>query len=517
MEALSFNVADLLDGWASKRGWKEAVVDLEEGRSVTYAELSQYSSELAAGLLKLGLRKGDRVAVLMENSPALLEVFYACSKAGLVFTPLSFRWSLHELEAALKHCSPRALIGDEDLLASMGLEAARRAGVGYVACTKPPRHLDTPHYAELRTRRGEVEVELGPEDPHALLYTAGTMGRPKACLLPYRKTFFNVLNDQLAFSLGEADRALCALPLFHSGGLFIQAVPTLSTGGTLLLMKRVRGDAERLLSYMEDAQATWFLGVAYHAKLIASHERAAQRFKLESMRFWAFGGEPIPCSVIARLQEKWPHIAVAFCYGSTETSLTVALPPSRRRVDSYRLVAKTGRTPAGWPMYFCQVKLSEDGELLVRGPVVFKEYLGNPEASAKAFDEEGWYRTGDLAVVDEEGLIYVVDRVSNVIKSGGEKILASEVEEALLSHPAVEEAVVIGVADEKWGERPVALVALRKGSHATPDELRKHCLERLAKFKTPDAIIIVDELPRSGPSKVSRAQLRELLERRLKP
>ena len=507
-QQVHYNVALWLQQRAKTHGAKTAVVELDSNRKVSYAELNEHSSCLAAGLSRLGLRKGDRLAVLMENRVELLELFYACSKLGVVFTPLSFRWTSKELSTTIKHCSPKSLVAEEELL--KGKEEALKE----VSCVYSLGEgvLGYQSYEELlSTGTGEALAKVNPEDVQTLMYTAGTTGSPKGCLLPYRKTLHNVLNAQLTFGLNEADVALCTLPLFHSGGLFIQAVPTLCTGGTLLLLRRVRGDPHRLLEALEKGKATWFLGVAFHAKLLAGLEKAEDTYRLEAMRFWAFGGEAIPYDVVEKLQVKWPHIALSFCYGTTETSLSIALPPSKRRVSSYLLAKSTRRAPAGKPMPHCEVKISEEGEILVKGPIVFLGYHENPEATAKAFDEDGWYHTGDLAIMDEEGYIYVVDRLYNVIKSGGEKILATEVEEVLLSHPAIADAAVVGVPDEKWGERPIAFVVLKPGFEEEPEQLKAFCASRLAKFKVPDKIIFVEELPRAGPDKVARGGLRKLV------
>jgi len=505
-----FNVADWLDRWAFKRPLKTAVIDADEGLSATYAELSAKSKRLAGGINAEGLRKGDRLAVLLENSIEFLELFFACSRLGVLFTPLSFRWSKQDMEVVLKHCSPKLLVASKQLLENYD---------GVKALEELPTLLVESNYSSL-LKEGVMEVSLNAEDPQVLMYTAGTTGRPKGCILPYRKTVFNVLNAQLSFGLTEEDRALCALPLFHSGGLFIQAVPTLCSGGTVILIKRVRGDPHRVLSNLERHRATNFLGVAFHARLLAQAQGAEEEYRLRSMRFWAFGGEAIPLRVIEELQRKWPHIAVSSCYGTTETSLAIAMTPTHREASSFKLAKETGRFPAGKAMFYCDVKLVDEhgkevkvgevGEVLIRGPTVFTGYWLDPERTKEAVDEEGWFHTGDLAVMDEEGYVYIVDRRSNVIKSGGEKILATKIEEVILQHPKVAEVAVVAVPDEKWGERPYAFVVPKEGFTLTPEEVLDFCRQHLSKIEVPDYVQLLTELPRAGPSKVARWRLKEI-------
>lgn len=515
-----YNVAQWLDRWATKRGQKTAVLDSDLNISVTYKDLAHRSLLLAKGLLALNIKKGDVVSVLLENSVEFLEVFFACTRIGALFTPFSFRWSTSDLITTIKHCRPKCLITSRALI-DPHLDMLETECKDLLSNTLFIDH--TPSYSSLLATGEREELllpEIGPEDPQVLMYTAGTTSRPKGCVLPYRKALYNVLNAQLCFGLNEEDRALCALPLFHSGGLFIQAVPTLCSGGTLILMKRVRGDPHRILVNLERHQATSFVGVAFHARLLAEAEGVEETYKLGSMRYWSFGGEVIPTWVVAKLQAKWPHIAVSSCYGTSETSLAVALSPTHRDAYSFKFSKETGRFPAGRVMFYCDVKLVDDngkevgvgevGEVLIKGPITFLGYWLDKERTREVFDNDGWFHTGDLAMLDDEGYVYIVDRKSNVIKSGGEKILATKVEEVLRSHPNVAEAAVIGVPNDKWGERPYAFVVPRPGATLTVEELFKFCEQHLSKIERPDYIKIINELPKTGPSKVSRWRLREL-------
>lgn len=504
--------------WAETRGDKYALIDAETERTCTYGELNAKSNTLANNLVAKGYRKGDRLVVVLENSIEMVEVYLACAKTGLIFIPLSPRITPLELKAQITRCKPRGLITTQDMATHF-----KNLGIAEIYVTPSSDDPRFENYTSLfkppKPSYPELEWCIEPEDLHLILYTGGTTGRPKGCMLPYRKTFYNTLNDHLVFGLTENDTYLCSLPLFHSGGLNIILVPTLYAGGTVVLMKRIRGDPARILENLEKYKATAFLGVAYHAKLINSLPDAEKRYKLECLRYWGFGGEPIPYSVVEALQRKWPHVAVMTCYGTTETSLAIALPPTRKSVSMFKLASSLGRMPAGKVMFYSEVKVvsengkevgrNEVGEVLIKGPTVFSGYWEDPEKTREAIDKDGWFHTGDLALIDEDGYIYVVDRRSHIIKSGGEKISAAEVEEVISQHHKVADVAVIGAPDEKWGERPVAFIVPKEGERISYEEIRKFCEGKLAKYKIPDKIKVVAELPRTGPGKVAKWVLKQ--------
>ncbi len=530
------NPGEWVERHSQLRGSKIAVRDIDTGNNLTYKELNNRSNALGNKFLDLGLKKGERIGLLLKNRVEFIEIYFACAKTGVTFVPFNIRLSHHEIINQIIHCQPKILfIGSETASLAQKVKEQREKLISNLTIY----FLDDSHKKEPIEAAGkdmfcnyselfeEVNYsyprppwEILQEDVQLILYTAGTTGQPKGCMLPYRKTIYNTLNDQHAYGLTERDVFLCTLPLFYSGGLNIITIPTIYVGGEVVLLWGIKGDPERILGNIEKYRVTAFLGVAYHAKLINNYPNANEKYGLKSLRYWSFGGEPIPFNVIRDLQRKWPHVAVASSYGTTETSLAATFTPTRENIEKIKFARKIGKFPVGKQMFYSPIKIVnekgeevgsfEPGEILIGGPTLFKGYWKDPEKTREAIDKEGYFHTGDIAMKDEEGNIYVVDRKSNIIKSGGEKIYAAEIEEIILQHPKVADVAVIGIEDKKWGERPIAFLVPKKQASLKVEEVVRLCREKLAKFKVPDKVIIMSELPRTSSGKTVKWKLKEL-------
>jgi fatty-acyl-CoA synthase len=486
---------------------------LYQNRWHSYLDLHRRVESACCWLQSVGIEKGDRVAVLLDNCLEFLELYLACARLGAIFVPFNFRLAAPEIDYLLGNCRPRLFVFRAGL-------AAKVAPLD-LASYQPPLVAavvgDCPEGLEWREYGHEVEAFEGqspflsaslqpndPTEPQVIMYTSGTTGRPKGAVLTYRKTFFNCLNAGIFFKLGFDDVMLIILPLFHSGGLFIQASPCLYQGGSLILHERF--DPRAVYQDIEAFGVNKFLGVptVYRGLLAVD---PAERGDLSSLQVCAIGGEKVTPELLEACRRAgfWPRQIM----GQTETSILLWASEEEG-------LAKPGTV--GRPVFHAEVRLvGEDlrpvpvgqvGEIVVKGPVVMKEYWRDPARTEEAL-RGGWLRTGDLARQDEEGYFYLVDRIRDMYISGGENVYPAEVERVLRGHPAVAEAVVVGVTDPGWGEVGQAFVILQPGRAASQDELLDLCRRELAGYKVPRKITFRDEFPRTPLGKVRKFLLLE--------
>jgi fatty-acyl-CoA synthase len=444
------------------------------GRTITYAELDEASERLAASLLARGLVRGDRLATLTGNSPEHVAVFFACAKAGLILTPLSWRLAAPELGYQLGDAEP-ALFLVEDEYAPL----AKATGHGFEPLS-------------LAGGGDALGAEVRDEDPLLLVYTSGTTGRPKGALHTHANCFWTNLSFDLATGVAGDDVVLQVLPQFHCGGWNVQPLLAWWKGATVVLERSF--DPARCLALIEEKRVTSIMGVPANY-LFLSQDPAFGSTDMSSLRRAVVGGAAMPEALLAVWQERGVEIVQG--YGLTEAAPNVlCLPPE----DAMR---KAGF--AGKPYPHVDVRLSEQGELQVRGPNVFAGYWRNPDATAATL-QDGWLRTGDIAERDGEGFFRIKGRLKDMYISGGENVYPAEVEAVLHEHPAVADAAVVGVPEERWGEVGVAFVVAV--GEVSEEELVEFVRARLARFKVPKAVRFVDVLPRSGMNKVLKDELR---------
>jgi fatty-acyl-CoA synthase len=484
-----------------------ARVAIEYGeRRMTYAELDARSEALKWALLGLGLSRGDRVASLTGNSPEHVELFFACAKAGLVLTPLSWRSAAAELAYQLANAEPAALFVESQHEA---LADAALAGVDWT----PPRHV---------LGREELDALVGgdaaraldafvdDDDDLLLLYTSGTTGRPKGARLTHRNCFWTNLSLDRTAEMSGADVVLQLLPQFHVGGWNVQPLLAWWKGATVLLEPAF--DPGRVLELIGRRRITTMMGVPAHYQFMATDPRFRDT-DLSSLRLAIVGGAPMPEPLLQAWQDR--GVAMIQGYGLTEASPNVLCLPveeAARRLGS-----------AGKPYPHVEVGLADpgsgaliggpgSGELLVRGPGVFAGYWRDQAATDAAL-RDGWLHTGDIAERDAEGFYRIRDRLKDMYISGGENVYPAEIEAVLHEHPAVADAAVVGTPDERWGEVGLAVVVPRSGRSADEAELLAFCRGRLAAFKAPRSVRFTEELPRSPSGKLLKRQLRERLEK----
>jgi fatty-acyl-CoA synthase len=488
-----------LGSWTARRAraTPERTALVHGPRRLTYAALDDRVRALAAGLAGLGVEHGDRVAYLGPNHPAFVETMFATTALGAVFVPLNARLAPQEHAFALADTGARVLVHAAGVdvrkvplqTPSVGNETFLTLEVGG-------------SYDDLITgttdRREPVDVD--PDDTAILLYTSGTTGRPKAARLSHANLTWNALNVLVDVDLARDEVCLLSAPLFHAAALGMTCLPVLLKGGTLVLEEAF--DVDRTLHLVPAEGVTIMFGVPTMFAALARAPRFTDT-DLSSVRYLLCGGAPVPPALLERYAQR--GLTFLQGYGMTEAAPGVLL------LDREHAREKTGT--AGRPHFFTDVRLADTGEVLVRGPNVVDGYWHRPQESAAAFEsgehaDSGWFRSGDVATVDADGFHRIVDRVKDLYISGGENVSPAEVEGVLTAHPDVVDAAVIGVPDERWGETGHAWVVLAPGATATPADLLAHLDGRLARFKHPRGIEVVDELPRNPTGKLDKGALR---------
>ena len=498
---------DLLGHRARATPDRVALEDLASGERYTYARLNEQASRFAAAAIEQwSLVPGERVAYLGHNRAEFFAMLFGCAKAGLILVPLNWRLAQPELSSLLDDCTPAALIyGDEFRQTATALAAER--SVLRIAIDGDDRNAR--RYAHDLAAAQPDTRQVAPRDPDTpwyLLYTAGTTGRPKGVIQTFRMMLANYLNIAPAVGLTGEDVLLNVLPLFHTAGINLYTTPLLLTGGTVLIARQF--DPRAALAALE-RRATVFFGVpAVYEALLAQPDFEGAR--LDRVRSWGCGGAALAAPVTQRFADHGIRIRTGM--GMTETGPTVFL------LDEALALDKIGSV--GHPQLLAEVRIvdpnlqdvapGECGELLIRGPGVTPGYWQQPHATADAFVDGGWLRSGDIARCDTDGCYYIVDRHKDMFISGGENVYPAEIEAVLTRHPAIAETAVVGVADARWGEAGMAWLVCRPDVDTpSKDELAAFCRRELASYKIPRAFEWLDALPRNAVGKIKKQALRE--------
>ncbi|MFI8067500.1 long-chain fatty acid--CoA ligase [Streptomyces sp. NPDC086033] len=490
-----------LGSWPARRARKtpHRTALIHGDTTFTYAELHTRVTRLAHALRARGIRRGDRVAYLGPNHPSYLETLFAAGSLGAVFVPLNTRLAGPEIGYQLSDSGARALVYGPS-------HAGLVAGL--------PGSTDVRTYVEVgaeyerllaESAREPIDEPVTADDTCIIMYTSGTTGRPKGAMLTHGNLTWNAINVLVDTDLIADERALVSAPLFHTAGLNMLTLPVLLKGGTCVLVEAFEPNAT--FDLIEQHRITFMFGVPTMFEQVARHPRWADA-DLSSLRILTCGGSPVSSPLIAAYQER--GLTFLQGYGMTEAS------PGTLFLDAEHAVGKAGS--AGVPHFFSDVRVvrpdlapvdvGETGEVVLRGPHVMPGYWGLPEETAASF-ADGWFRSGDAARVDEDGYVFIVDRIKDMIISGGENIYPAEIEDLLLGHPDIAECAVIGVPDDKWGEVPRAVVVPREGSAPDPDEVLASLAGRLAKYKIPKSVVIADGLPRTASGKLLKSRVRK--------
>jgi len=479
-----------------------------DGATTTYAEMCDRATRLATGFAERGIARGDVVGLLAYNGAEFLETIFAAAYLGAIVMPINWRLAVPEVRYILEHSAAKMLVCDE-ALARAGAEAMAGLPSAPVPVCITDETLDGwARLADLRSnavppRRAECEGDA----VHRLMYTSGTTGRPKGVMITHANLAWKNFAHLVELGIGATDVGLACGPLYHVGALDLTTTTLVAAGGSAIVHRSF--DAAAVVDEIERSGVTviWLAPAMVNAIMRLPDVGGRN---LTSVRLVIAGGEKMPIPFVERLQRTFPSAWFADAYGLTETVSGDTF------LDRESTLSKLGSVGRPCPYLDLQIWDEEGavqpagvpGEIVLRGPKVFPGYWRDDEATARAF-AGGWFHTGDVGVVDEDGYLYIVDRLKDMIVSGGENIASSEVERVLYEHPAVVEAAVVARPDERWGEVPVAHVVLRPEAAVDPAELTLHCRERLAGFKVPKEIHLLDALPRNPSGKVLKRALRD--------
>jgi len=497
-------IRDYVDHQAGERPDATYLIAPETGLSLTFARLQAASRRLTRHLLDEGVAPGAKVALFMHNGFQTCRLFIGAMYGGFCITPLNLLAHPSQLEYVLEHSEASVVL--------VAPKERERLEAALARLERKPRvivcDVDTGEFIPDAADDGAPLPEVGEEDDALMMYTSGTTGKPKGVLLANRSVVSGGQFVSAAHALGPADRVMASLPLYHINAQIVTATAPLVHGGSLVMPHRfsVSNFWEQVAQY----GCTWInLVPTMISYLLNAAEGRTSPPDTSGIRFCRSASAPLPPAQHTAFEERF-GLGVIETMGLTETAapcFTNPLDPARRKLGSpgqafgneARIVDAEGRDlPAG-----------ETGEILVRGPNVMKGYFKNPEETAKTLLADGWLRTGDLGHFDEDGFLFVTGRIKELIIKGGENIAPREIDEALLNHPAVLEAAVVGIPDEHYGQELMACVVLKEGESCTAEALREFCVKVLGAFKTPKIFRFLDELPRGPSGKIQRLRLLE--------
>ncbi len=491
---------------AALNGERTAVIF--EDQATSFRDMADRVRRQATLMRVGGVCAGDRVGYLGFNHPALLETMFAAQALGAIFVPLNFRLTAEELTFIINDAGIHTLVVDDalrDTIAAARPDLCCRHFFSSESQAEGWRHLVSERDVA-EPIDGAVSVDQ--HDVAIIMYTSGTTGLPKGAMLSHGNILWNNINASLAFGSSRDDVILTVAPLFHIGGLNVMTIHSFHVGSTLVLLRNF--DPVRVLADIERYKVNYMFG-APAMYLFMSQQPQFADTDLSSIVSLVCGAAPVPESLI----ELYGARGVDFCqgYGLTETA------PFSAFLTPEWAISKLGS--AGQPPLYSDTRIVDDdnrplppgerGEICLRGPNIMKGYWNRPDATAAAIDPEGWFHSGDVGYLDEDGFLFICDRLKDMVISGGENVYPAEVEGVLYKHEAIAEVAVIGLPDEKWGEAVTAVAVLKEGGELTLEELRQWAQPFLAKYKLPLRLHVVDALPRNPAGKVLKFVLKEQL------
>jgi acyl-CoA synthetase (AMP-forming)/AMP-acid ligase II len=501
-------LGDLLERNASML--PEGIGIVFNDKKTSWAQLNERVDRLAAYLKNMGIKKGDKVSSLFFNCDQFVEIFFAIAKIGAISVPLNFRLVGRELEYIISNSESKLLFfGGEfkDVIASIRPNLDE---VEHYIISDQDADGDYLKYEDIFKAASLTEkpnVQVNNSDPMLIIYTSGTTGLPKGATLSHNNLLWNIVNVVVALKWRQDDYSLIVPPLFHGAALACWLLPSIFMGNTSLIKQKF--DPEDVLKTIASEKVTTTILVPSMWNLLLNVP-GIEEYDLSSLRVCATGGSILPLEVRTKIKQLFPNGGVADLYGLVEAGpLITALTPEddMKKPGSIgkRVVAIECKVVKNDKME--EVKVGEIGEIIAKGPTIMSGYYNNPKASASAL-KGGWLWTGDLARMDEDGYLYIVDRKKDMIITGGENVYPAEIEQVLYSNEKILEAAVIGRPDEKWGEKIVAFIVLKQGCELSADDLIAYCRQRIAGYKCPKQVIFIDSLPRNAAGKVLKQNLR---------
>lgn len=485
-----------------------ATIDLRRNRQRTWQEFQDRVVRLAGALQSLGLKTGDRVAVLVRNSDVHLEYYFATIWAGGIFVPLNTRLTSHEIRRLLDNCGAKILIADDRKFPTLDVSSNPKHIIFAGDDNIPEGVID--HESFLKTGNPAADENRGGNDPAMIIYTGGTTGPPKGAMLTHNNI---ISNSHTALDFLDDHQSwmyLHAAPMYHIADCQWNVGVTMA-GGTHVFLDKF--NPEQVLSAIDRYKITHTALVPTMIKMLCDVP-GLESYEFSSLCKINFGGSPVSPEVIQKARQIFPFCEFVQGYGLTETSPNISMLPDKYNVEGSSKIESAGRLVGGMSVKVVnengqEVERGTVGEIITKGPHVMAGYWNNPQETKQTI-RNGWLHTGDLGYMDEDGFIYIVDRLKDMIITGGENVYSSEVESVIEKMRDVDSCAVIGVPDEKWGEAVYAIVVPKKGVGVSEEDITSHCRQYLADYKCPKHVEIRKEpLPMSGPGKILKRELRK--------
>ncbi len=505
------NLKQMLGKIAERYGQKTAIALGE--RRLSYAELEESSNKVANALIKLGLNKGDRVAILLSNSPEFVVIYFGVVKTGGIAVLLDTKYKISELASLFDDCQPKVLVTESPFLEPLVSVLPRFKSIKQVINLSPNYEDQFVSFSKIMATGlvQRVEVEIKPEDLAHIAYTSGPAFRPRGVMLSHQCLMTEAAISGDGFQQTDKDiMMLFALPMHHVLGLVVVLLASIYKGNTVIIVPGTGLSLSSFMAAIERERGTMFIGVPYiFALAVDIAEKEGVKDDLSSLRLCASAGAPLPVTTIQRFKQHYGFNIVDF-WGLTEAACHITCPP----IDGSGEFGSVGKTLPGWEMKIVadngkELPPNQVGEVIVKGPIM-KGYYNNPQATAAAI-RDGWLYTGDVGKVNENGYLFLLGRKKELIITKGQNIHPGDIEEVLHTHPKVAEAAVVGMPDEMRGEVVRAVISLKNGESTTEQEIIRFCREYIADYKVPKQIIFMDSLPKTAAGKIRKEELGESL------
>ena len=500
------NLKQMLEQSAKRYAGKTAVAMGEQ--RLTYAQLDEASNKVANALVGMGVSKGDRVAILLPNSPEFVTIYFGVVKIGSIAVPLDIRYKMDELTSLFDDFQPKVLVSESPTLETIVPALSRFSYIEHVIDLSGEYKGQFLSYQEIMSASSApiAEVELEPEDIAHIAYSSGPTIHPRGVVLSHQALVREAAISGEGFQQTDKDIVvLFALPMHHAFGLVVVLLTAVSKGSTVIMLPGLSIDS--LLEVIEREKATIFMGVPFvHTLIVNAIGAEGIKHDLSSLRLWGTAGAAMPADISQKLRQHFGLDTVDF-WGMTESAAHVTC----QSLDGAGKPGSVGKALPGWKLKIVDsngraLPPNQPGEIIVRGPIM-KGYYTNPQATAEAI-KDGWLYTGDIGKVDEEGDLFLIGRSKEVIIVKGQNVYPSDIEEVLYTHPKVAEAAVVGIPDEIRGETIRAIISLKEGEVATEQEIKHFCREHMADYKVPRQVGFMDSLPKTAAGKIDKEELK---------
>ncbi|MFC1964590.1 class I adenylate-forming enzyme family protein [Chloroflexota bacterium] len=505
------NLKLMLEKTAEQHAGKTAIVMGQ--RRVSYAELDEASNKVANALIKIGVRKGDRVAMLLTNTPEFATVYFGIIKAGGIAAPFDTRYKIHELALLFNNCKPKVMVAESQLLEPLVPALSRLSSIEHVIELSPNHEGQFLSYQQIMSTSTtqRVDVELAPDDIATISYTSGPTTRPRGAMFSHHSLLAEAIISGDGFQQTDKDVVmLFALPLYHNFGLAVILLTSVHRGSTIIMVPGTGISISSLMEAIERERGTILLGVPYiYALAVKMAKHEGLKNDLSSLRLYGSGGAPLSVNTIRQFKQYYGYTIIDF-WGLTEAVAQVTCQP----IDGKGKIGASGKVLPGWEIRIVnddgdELPPNQTGEIIVRGPIM-NGYYKNPQATAETIKDD-WLYTGDIGRIDEDGYLFITGRKKSMIILKGQNIYPFDIEKVLHTHPRIAAAKVIGIPDKLRGEVVRAIIIFKEGKASTEQIIRRFCQQRMADYKLPKQIVFTDALLKTAATKIRKKNLKAYL------